>query len=520
MIINFQNKYYIAKDDEKLIPHAKRFVFEGQLYSAVKYGYEGYAILKGLGWENIPTPLSGFEYESYYYKPYEHQKLTTEFLVANKRAFCWNDAGTGKTASCIWALIFLARQAVIRRVLIVCPLSTVRAVWQAELFKMMPAVKVACLIGTKSRRDKLLQTKPFICCINHDGIKVMKDELLEWSPDLIIFDESTAFKNVSTSRWKVANLLRKKSKFTWLLTGTPAPQAPTDLFGQGRLVCPDLVGRSFKMFQSMTMTCLDPFGYKWVARPNVEDILKNVIKPVIRFERQDCLDLPDVVSQKYEVAFSKKQELAFTKLKKDALIQIDNELITAANEGVMRSKLLQVCGGYVYGIEEQGSKPTIDLLPRERTEAVLDIITETKNGILIFSPFRNAIQKLYEEVSKHTTAAIIIGDTSVKKRTRIFQAFQNEEIKVIIAHPKTMGHGVTLTAADTVIWYIVSSDNELYEQANARINRIGQEKKMRVIHMISTSLEKNVLQRLEEKRSMQGVLLETLGRSDDAIKSQ
>lgn len=514
-IINFKNKYYIAPPQPALLDKGYKLVdYNGCKFHLLPFNTASYKLLMAIGHTDIEQPLTTRIWEgASYYKPYGHQMATTEFLVANPKAFCWNEAGTGKTASCVWAILALMKQSAVTRTLIVCPLSTVRAVWQMELFRMCPEVRVVSLIGAKSRRKKLLESKPSVCCINHDGVKVVLQDLLSWKPDLIIADESTAFKNVRTSRWKAFNQLVKQAKYLWLLSGTPAPQAPTDLYGQGRLVCPELVGRSFVAFRDATMTCVDPFGYKWLPRPNVEKILQKLIRPVIRYKRQDCLELPDLIKQTYEVDFSKKQQQTFDRLRKDALVQIDTKVITAANEGVMRSKLLQCCGGYVYGLDEgEPQKPVIDLLPVERVNAVRDIIEESGAGILIFIPFKHAIHNLNLALYKQYQIAVITGEVGVSARTKIFHDFQEGRLKIIIAHPRTMGHGVTLTNADTIIWYIVSSDNELYEQANSRINRIGQDKKMRVIHLVTTALEKNVLQRLESRQSMQGVLLETLGR--------
>lgn len=491
-------------------------------YTILRWSLKTYLYLQSLNLSGIPDILDIYNWNYFPFTPYSHQKETTRFLLENKRAFCWNEAGTGKTASCAWAYDFLrgaqnASESLlskgdVKKVLVICPLSTTRAVWFPELFHLLPRIPTATLIGSRERRVKLLDKKLDCYIINHDGIKTIKEELIAWMPDLIIVDESTAFKNKSTDRWKALRDIAKKTKRMWLLSGTPAPQAPTDLYGQALFICPESVGRSFRRFQSKVM---DQVGmYQWVPKPNFEEIIAAMIQPVIRFKRDDCLDLPDLVKQQYSVDMSKKQELAYVKLRKDALLLIDNKEVTAVNEGVMRTKLLQCCAGYLYDSSDE-VRTTVDLLPIHRIDAVRDVIQECARGVIIFAPFRNAISELERQFKVDYEICTITGDTTVKNRAKYIKEFQEGKVKIMLAHPKTMGHGVTLTNADTIIWYLVTSDNELYEQANGRINRIGQKHKMRVIHLVSTPLECKILARLEEKRSMQGVLLETLGEKNE-----
>lgn len=514
-MILFKNKYLLIPGKLKM-PIGKLVSYKGKRLTALPWNLRTYLICKSLGLKKLPSPLATYDFEKTPYSPMKHQRATTEFLVQYLKSFCWNEAGTGKTASCIWAYDFLLQQKMVKKLLIVCPLSITQNVWGNELFKMLIAKPHAVLTGAREKRTQLLSHSFNIYVTNHDGIKTMLDELLKWQPDLIIIDEHTAFKNQRTDRYKALAQLTKKSKGLWMLSGTPAPQAPTDVFAPARLVCPDKVGRSFVRFRDKTMHQVSM--YRWLPRPNFEDIIKECVSPVIRFTRDECLDLPDVTVLTYEIALSIKQRDTFNKLKRDAIVMMSPQknrdgsvsppVITAVNEGVMRNKLLQCCSGYVYDVD----KNVVDLNPKERLEAMKDIIEESDGGVLIFMSFRSSIAATEKYLSKYFVVKTITGSTSVKKRSEYFADFQDGKIKVLVAHPKTTGHGVTLTEAHTVVWGLVLSDNELYEQANSRIQRIGQSHKMRVIRLVSTALERLILTRLEEKRSMQGVLLEALGR--------
>jgi len=510
----YRDKYLIL--DGKF-PFGINKVIKHKEVTILPWTYENYIFCLNNNIKNLPSPMETFNWYLSPLKPYDHQKITSNFLVLNERAFCWNEAGTGKSASCVWAYCYLIKNhpSIILnpRMMIVCPLSTVKSVWSKEIFMIAPYLHVAEILGSRDRKIKLLKKDPQVIIVNHDGIKSLNSELKKWNPAIIIIDESTAFKNARTDRWRALRNLVKDTAYLWLLSGTPAPQAPTDLYAQARLVCPEKVGRSFLRFRDLVMR--QASQYSWVAKPDWQNIIKDVIQPVIRFSREDCIDLPAVVEQNYEVSLSLLQKQTFATLRKRAVVLTQEGTITAVNEGVMRNKLLQCCAGYVYLIDDTtGERITKDLNPDNRIRALLDLVNETDRGVLVFAPFLNAIKF----ISKHFNANkilydVITGEVSVKKRSIIFNKFQKGEIKVLIAHPKTMAHGVTLTYADTVIWYLVTSDNELYEQANSRIQRIGQYHKMRIIQLLSTNLEQNVLKRLKQKQTMQGVLLETLGQN-------
>jgi SNF2 family DNA or RNA helicase len=441
-------------------------------------------------------------------KPYRHQVVTSKFLLENPKAFCWNAPGTGKTLSCLLAYRVL-RNHDFKKLLIISTLSTTMSVWGREFFcEFLETLPYGLLLGSRNKRLETLRKNRDVYVINHDGIKILENELIEWAPEVIIVDEHTAFKNARSERFKSLYRICKEVHFIWALSGTPCPQAPTDLYAMGKIICPELVGKSFICFRDRVMQQVNMF--KWLLKANWERQIADW--PVIRFSREECLDLPSVTHITLDVEMSPLQKSSFEILRKEAVLMLEDKEILALHEGVMRMKLLQCCSGYVYSSPDPmtGTKSIVDLQPGARLNAVIDLIEECQKGVIIFASFTSSIAALYDALKLLWKCAIVDGSVSMTNRTNIFAEFQNGNIQVIIAHPKTMGHGVTLTYADTIIWYLVTSDAELYEQANGRINRIGQTCKMRVIHLISTKLEEKVLERLEQKQSMQGLLLETL----------
>ena len=136
------------------------------------------------------------------FQPFEHQKSTTEFLISKRKAFCFNEQGTGKTASVIWAVDYLMTLGVLKRVLVVCPLSIMQSAWQADLFKFAIHRTVSVAYGSAKKRKEILAQNAEFVIINFDGVSVIKKEIMAGGFDLVVVDEASAYKNPRTVRWK------------------------------------------------------------------------------------------------------------------------------------------------------------------------------------------------------------------------------------------------------------------------------------------------------------------------------
>jgi len=193
---------------------------------------------------NVPSPIEGQYQWSGQYTPYEHQKTTAAFLTMNRRAFCFNEQGTGKTASAIWASDFLMTQGKIRRVLVICPLSIMDSAWRNDLFSFAMHRTVDVAYGTKEKRKKIINQGSDYVIINYDGVEIVADTIAkEGGFDCIIVDEATHYKNAQTKRWKTLNKLLTDQTWLWMMTGTPAAQSPLDAYGIAKLVNPVAVPR-------------------------------------------------------------------------------------------------------------------------------------------------------------------------------------------------------------------------------------------------------------------------------------
>ena len=311
----------------------------------VSWGMEEARVLKNLNIK-APSPILR-EYEwTGKYKPFDHQKDTAGFLTLNQKSFCFNEQGTGKTASAIWAADYLMNMGIIKRVLVICPLSIMDSAWRNDLFTFAMHRTVDVAYGAKDKRRKIIEGGSEFVIINYDGVEIVQDAVADGGFDLIIIDEATHYKNPQTKRWKVLNKLVKPETWLWMMTGTPAAQSPVDAYGLAKLVNPNKVPRFLGSFRDQVMQKVTNF--KWVPKDTATDTVFRVLQPAIRFTKDECLDLPPMVYVKREVELTRQQKKYYKELKSKMVMQAAGEQITAANAAVNMNKLLQISAGAVY----------------------------------------------------------------------------------------------------------------------------------------------------------------------------
>jgi SNF2 family DNA or RNA helicase len=364
--------------------------------------------------KNPPSPITRDYNFPGIHKPFDHQKTTAEFLSAHKRAYCLSEAGTGKTSAVIWAADYLMNLGKIRRMLVVCPLSIMQAAWQSDFFKTAMHRSVGIAHGSAEKRKKVFAENTDVVIINYDGIEIVEKEIKSGGFDLIVVDEANYVKTVTTRRWKSLNRVLTPQTWLWLMTGTPAAQSPADAYGLARLVNPASVPKFAGTFKDMVMQKVSQFT--WVPRFNAQDIVFKTLQPAIRYTKDECLDLPDVLYTTREVPLTPQQEKYYKKLKKDMYLETSGEEITVVNAGVMLTKLLQVSAGAIYS----DNREIIEFDISNRMTALKEIIEEASHKILIFCPFRHSIEKIMSELNKdHISCEAIHGDVGMNARTDI-----------------------------------------------------------------------------------------------------
>lgn len=282
------------------------------------------------------------------------------------------------------------------------------------------------------------------------------------------------------------------------------PKAPTDAYGQIKLLTPERVKDTyFTGFRTKTMNQITQF--KWVPKRDANEIVHALMQPSVRYARSDCVDLPPTTYSTHEVELTAEQKKAYKQMQREFVVSHKGIEVTAANAGVQASKLVQIGSGFTYG----HNNAVIDLDCKSRFDALTEILDGTDHKVIVFAPFKHTVRFLHSHLNLlGYNPAAIHGGVPKLERDKIFNAFQHSLTpRVIVAHPKTMSHGLTLTAADTIIWYAPYWDLELYEQANARITRPGQEHHTHIVHIQASPVEKRVYRTLESRGNMQAALL-------------
>ena len=417
--------------------------------------------------------------------PFAHQKSTVEFLISYPKAFCFNEQGTGKTASVIWATDYLMKLGLLRRVLVICPLSIMKSAWQQDLFRFALHRTVAVAHGSRDKRKQIINSNAEYVIINFDGVGIVKEEIKNGGFDLIVVDEASAYKNAQTARWKDLRELTREVKGLWMLTGTPAAQSPADAYGLAKLVNPTNVPRFFGEFRDSVMVKVGQ--HRYIPKPTAKHVVHKALQPAIRFEKKQCLDLPPLTYMDREAPLTPQQLSFYKRLKKEMLIEAAGEEISAVNAASQINKLLQISCGSVY----TDTREVVDFDVSNRLSVVQEIVDECSNKVLIFVPFTHTIKLLHDYLTKNgVVCEIINGDVPVNRRSDIVTRFQEQrQPKVLIIQPQAASHGLTLTAADTVVWYAPCTSVETYLQANARIDRPGQKNPMTVIHVYGSPIE-------------------------------
>jgi SNF2 family DNA or RNA helicase len=361
-----------------------------------------------------------------------------------------------------------------------------KSAWQQDLFKFAMHRSCSVAHGAAKQREKIIEAGAEFVIINFDGLAIVKDQIIAGGFDLIVIDEANAYKNAQTNRWKtIKQIVNALNPRIWMLTGTPAAQSPLDAYGLAKLAdgpnCPKFYGQ----YREQVMMKVTQF--KWVPKPHSQDVVHSILQPAIRFEKKDCLDLPEVTHIEREAPLTPQQQKYYNKLKSQMLFEADGEEVSAVNAAARINKLLQISGGAVY--TDTGEVLEFDV--SNRLNVVLEVIEEASNKVLVFVPFTHTIELLRAKLSKAgITCDVINGKVSVNKRSDIIHQFQTQpNPHVLIIQPQAASHGLTLTAADTIIWYAPVTSVETYLQANARIDRPGQKNAMTIVHIKGSEVE-------------------------------
>lgn len=498
-----------------IIPGAREIVFRGQPLVAVPHGLDETRVLRNIGIQ-VPAPIN------YYYDwpnagkpPMAHQKVTAAFMTLHQRAYVLNEMGTCKTLSALWAFHYLKSIGVLDAMVVLAPLSTLERTWGDEIFSNFFDMSFTVLHGDMDRRIKRIKQEHDIYIINHDGAKtdVMAAALTthvvkRYGKDRVLFliDELAGYRNSGTDRWQLVNSVVQQCPWVWGMTGAPCPKAPTDAWAQCRLVTPWTVPRYFSRFRETVMHKITQF--KWVPREGWLNQVYSVMQPGIRFSRKECVDLPPTTHRFEHVELTVEQRRAYKSMMDKNKSDVETGQVVAVSEAVKLQKLVQIACGVLYDKEDEHQIPV-----GPRIALIKELIAQSSRKVILYVPILGALDMIAAEIAKEYKVAVVHGGVSKTRRDEIYSAFQRyDDPWVIVAQPGAMSHGLTLVAANTIIWYAPTNNNETYLQANARVTRPGQTESTFIIHVEGTAVEREMYKRLERQGQMQGALLDAYER--------
>jgi SNF2 family DNA or RNA helicase len=386
----------------------------------------------------------------------------------------------------------------VRRCLILCPLSIMHSAWMQDLGNsVIHRSAVVAHHAQAARRIELIQEDYEFVITNYEGLNLIANEVNnDGRFDLVIVDEANAYKNPQTRRWKALNSIIKPETYLWMMTGTPAAQSPVDAYGLARLVNPANVPKFYTAWRDQVMQKITMF--KWAPKPDAADRVFAALQPAIRFTKAQCLDLPPVLTTTREVPLTPQQAKYYNLLRDQMVAMAAGETITAVNAAGVLNKLLQISTGVSYTDNQE----VVEFDATPRLNVLLEALEQTDRKVIVFALFRAAISTISAFLTKNGVACEEIhGGVTATKRGDIIKRFQTQpNPRVLVMQPQATAHGITLTAADTVIFYGPLMSVEQYVQCIARADRKGQSSdKVTVIHIEGSPVEKRMFKALSSK---------------------
>ena len=412
--------------------------------------------------------------------------------------------GLGKTAT---TLTIIAEQCK-GRTLIIAPKKVAESVWSEEVTKWEHTkhLRVSKILGNPKERVEAVQKDADIYIINLENVVWLTELKIPMTKfDNLVIDESSRFKDSSTKRFKAIKPFLKTFKRRIILTGTPTPQGYQDLWSQvGILDLGQRLETSLTKFRDKYMMPIERNRhtgviYKWGIIPKADEVINDKIKDIcFSLKAEDYLTLPEVTKVYHSIELGQASRSAYDKLRKDMVLEVEADTITAVSAATLTNKLLQFTSGSLY--KEDGTWTCIHSAKVDFLEDILDENTPT----LIFYHFKASLQKLKERFPQ----AKMLDEIN-------HQDWRDGKVPILLCHPQSGGIGINLqcNVADTaqVIWYDLPWSSENYIQANARVHRQGQTKPVIIHHLnIVRSIDGQVIQVLDGKINIQNAVLNAL----------
>lgn len=425
------------------------------------------------------------------------------------------EMGCGKTLTAIATMGAAYEMGAIKTVLIIAPTS-VCSVWPKEFDEYADfKYNVAVLLGDKQKRLAALRSLaafPFealrVAVINYESTwrEGIFEALLDWHPDMIICDESQRIKEPKAKQSRAMHELGDAAKYKLILSGTPIQNNAIDLFSQYRFLDPTVFGTNFFAFRNRYAIMGGFDRRQIVGYKDLDKLIQKEHSVAYRVTKDEALDLPEQTFLTQYITLEGKDKQLYNQIKRDSFAELENgSQITAPTVLTKLLRLQQFTGGFIQA--DEGIKP--EFVFKGKINALEDILDDyvvsAGKKLVIFCRFRPEIDLISDSLKKKKIRfASIYGDIKIEDRGPIVEDFQkNPETKVFLAQIDTAGLGITLTAADTCVYYSENFNYAAYSQSLARIHRIGQKNRCTYIHLVvEHSIDETILKALARKEDL------------------
>lgn len=445
------------------------------------------------------------------YEPREYQKYAKNKILKTPAVALMLDMGMGKTAVTLMAIADLMYESFdISKVLVIAPLRVAQTTWADEMQKWAQTnfLQISICTGSLKKRITGLRKKADIYTINHENVQWLVNYYgIKWPFDMVVIDESSGFKNSQSKRFKALKKVRPLIKRVVELTGTPRPRGLMDLWSQIYLLDRgDRLGKRITLYRDRYFSPGKRDGhvvYSWEPKENAEqEIYAKIGDICISLKSEDYIKLPPIIYNKIKINLPDRVMSKYKQLEKDFILELaDNVEINAGSAAVLTNKLLQMANGAVY--DSKGKMVHIHDVKIEALSEIIDC-NEGKS-VMVFYYFKHDLERLK---SAFTEARVLSTVNDIRD-------WNNGKIKIALVHPASAGHGLNLQRGGSiVVWFSLTWNLELYQQANKRLHRPGQKNAVVInLLIVKGTKDEDVVKALALKDKGQKFML-------DAIKAK
>ena len=439
------------------------------------------------------------------YKAHGYQKKATERILQQKRVGLFLDMGLGKTVITLTAIKELIEDFAIWKALVIAPKRVAEDTWSREHEKWdhLSGLRISKVLGTPAQRMKALKAEADIYVIGRDNVKWLVELMgKSWPFDRVVIDELSSFKNPSAQRFKALRKVIPASDRVVGLTGTPSPNGLMDLWAEIYLLDRgERLGTTISEYREKYFRAGARNGYivyKWEPYSYSQKEIERKISDIcMSMSAEDYLELPERIDNEIKIRLSEKEMKQYNQMERDQLLRIDDEAVVALNAAAVMNKLLQMANGSVYA--DGGDVVRIH---EKKLDALEEIIDTTGEPVLVFYSFRHDLEAIKKR----------IPDARELESSEDIARWNQGEIPVLLCHPASVGYGLNLQdGGHVIVWYGLTWSLELYQQANARLFRQGQQKAVIIHHLIAEgTVDEQVMRALQHKDTSQSALLAAL----------